>query len=176
MKKDKLKKYGIALISFCFMLAVAGYINYKYNPEREKDLGQTVYVSSNNDDVDIYKEVSQEDNTLSSFRYDRDNMYSELENNYTSIINNSNSSSDTIKEYQKKLSDLIEQKNQITMVENVIKSKYVEDVVIIPTTSGKINIIVKTENLDESLTAKIMQQVVDQLNVSANDISIEASK
>ena len=54
---EKLKRISIAGISFCFMISIAGYINYKYNPEREKDLGQTVYVNSSNDEVNIYKEA-----------------------------------------------------------------------------------------------------------------------
>jgi len=175
---EKVKRFGVAALSFTFMLSIAGYINYKYNPEREKDLGQTVYVNSNNDNVNIYDEETKGvsstiDETISTFRYDRDNMYSELSTNYTNIINNSNSSSDTVSEYQSKLSNLIEEKNQINMVENVIKTKGIEDVVIIPTSNGKINVIVKAIELEDSMVAKIMQIVIDQLGVKANDISIE---
>ena len=123
--KEKIKKISMAALSFCFMVAIAGYINYKYNPEREKDLGQTVYVNSNNDQVDIYSENKEEDK-ISSFRNDRDNMYSELANNYSEIINNENSSADIITEYQQKLSALVEEKNQVLMVENIIKSKEIK--------------------------------------------------
>ena len=174
---EKIKRFAMAGASFCFMLLIAGYINYKYNPEREKNLGQTVYVNSNTDQVDIYDDTqatnTQADETIASFRYDRDNMYSELSNNYSNIINNSNSTADIVSEYQDKLSKLIEEKNQIVMVENVIRSKNIEDVVIIPTTSGKYNVIVKTDELDETLVAQIMQIIVDQLGVDANNISIE---
>ena len=31
---EKIKRYAMAGASFCFMLVIAGYINYKYNPER----------------------------------------------------------------------------------------------------------------------------------------------
>ena len=33
--KEKVKRFLMAGISFCFMITIAGYINYKYNPERE---------------------------------------------------------------------------------------------------------------------------------------------
>ncbi len=172
--KEKYKKILVACVSFCFMISIAGYINYKYNPEREKDLGQTVYVSSNADEVKIYEDVySKKDDTLSSFRYDRDNMFSELSNNYSSIINNDNSSEDKVSEYQEKLSELIEEKNQIQMIENIIKSKGIEDVVIIPASNGKYNVVLKTEEIEENLAAQIMQLIVDQMNVKATDISIE---
>lgn len=175
--KEKIKRFAMAGVSFCLMLVIAGYINYKYNPEREKDLGQTVYVNSNSDEIKIYEEIKNvinpENETISKFRYDRDNMYSELSNNYTEVINNSNSSSETIAEYQEKLSGLIEQKNQIIMVENMIKSKNIEDVVLIPTNSGKVNVILKIEELEEEVVAQVMQIIVDQLDINANDISIE---
>ena len=69
--------------------------------------------------------------------------------------------------------EIIEEKNQILMVENIIKSKGVEDVVIVITNSEKANVIIKTEEVSETLAAQIMQTIVDQLNVDANDITIE---
>lgn len=172
---EKYKKIVIVCTSFVFMLSIAGYINYRYNPDREKDLGQTVYVSSNADNVDIYNEkiIEKKDNKIESFRYDRDAMFSELASNYSSIINNSNSSESQVEEYQKKLSDLIEEKNKIQMIENIIKSKGIEDAIIITNANSKYNVILKTENIDESIAAQVMQLVVDQLGASPQDISIE---
>lgn len=172
---EKYKKIVIVCTSFVFMLSIAGYINYRYNPEREKDLGQTVYVSSNADNVDIYNEeiIERKDSKIESFRYDRDAMFSELASNYSSIINNSNSSESQVEEYQKKLSDLIEEKNKIQMIENIIKSKGIEDAIIITNANNKYNVILKTENIDESMAAQVMQLVVDQLGASPQDISIE---
>lgn len=171
--KEKIKRFAFAGISFCFMIAIAGYINYKYDPEREKDLGQTVYVSSNSDEVNIYSQDLQNEDKITKFRNDRDNMYSELANNYSQIINNSNSSDDLIEQYQEKLSTLVEEKNQVLMVENIIKSKGVDDVVIVITAGKKANVIIKKQDIDETVIAQIMQTVVDQLNISANNITIE---
>lgn len=175
------------------MALIAGYINYKYNPEREKNLGQTVYVNGKDsftyDNVSIYSEDKKNDNnesaklnkdskadnedTLAVFKYDRDNMFSELSENYTSVIKNEKTSTEDIKEYQKKLSNLITEKNQITMVENVIKSKGVDDVVIIPTNNENVNVIVSSkEELKKEDIAKIQQILVDQLNANPNKISI----
>ncbi|MEG1343980.1 MAG: SpoIIIAH-like family protein [Clostridia bacterium] len=193
------KKSKLALLSVALMLSVAGYINYKYNPDREKNLGQTLYVNGKDsftyDSVSIYseeekklKEVENEkaavianqdkqknvtESTIAVFKYDRDNMFSELSENYTQIIKNTNTSPDKINEYQKKLNELIQKKNLITMVENVIKSKGVEDVVIIPTNNDNINVVVKSkEELKPELIAQIQQILVDQLGASANKISI----
>ena len=76
--KEKYKKIGLAFVSFFLMVSIAGYINYRYDPEREKNLGQTVYVSTNNDEVKIYeeekepvKDIEQEDTVISKYREDR---------------------------------------------------------------------------------------------------------
>lgn len=194
-----IKKSQIALLSVLLMVGVAGYINYKYNPEREKNLGQTMYVNGKDsftyENVSIYseeeeknenviettsaqkeREVSKED-TLAVFKYDRDNMYSELSENYNNIIKNEKSSAEEVKLYQEKLSLLIKEKNLITMVENVIKAKGIEDIVIIPTDNDNINVVIKSKNdLDSQQIAQIQQILVDQLGAKANKISIECKK
>lgn len=160
------KRSKLALLSMGLMLLVAGYINYKYNPEREKNLGQTVYVNGKDsftyENVSVYTEEEkrqeeakkeeikkqsekQEENTIAVFKYDRDNMFSELSENYTQIIKNENSTTEQVNEYQKKLNELITKKNLINMVENVVKSKGIQDIVIIPTNNENINVVVKKE-------------------------------
>ena len=176
------KRSTLAIISVGLMVAVAGYINYKYNPEREKNLGQTVYVNGKDnytyDNVSIYSESNEqkddsEENDIAVFKYDRDNMYSELSENYASIIKNENTTAEQVNEYQKKLNDLITQKNLVNMVENVIKSKGIEDIVIIPTNNDNMNVVVKgKEELKEEQVAQIQQIIVDQIGVSADKISI----
>lgn len=189
-----LKRGKIALLSLTLMLLIAGYINYKYNPEREKNLGKTIYVNGKDsymyENVSIYNEeessisnVEEKSNVtgnsnsnedaISVFRYDRDNMYSELEENYRSTISNTNTSKERINDYQDKLNKLIEEKNLISMVENVILSKGIEDIVIIPTSNNNLNVVIKSkEEIPSDLMAKIQQIIVDQLGVEASKISI----
>lgn len=189
-----LKRGKIALLSLTLMLLIAGYINYKYNPEREKNLGKTIYVNGKDsymyENVSIYNEeessisnVEEKSNVtgnsnsnedaISVFRYNRDNMYSELEENYRSTISNTNTSKEKINDYQDKLNKLIEEKNLISMVENVILSKGIEDIVIIPTSNNNLNVVIKSkEEIPSDLMAKIQQIIVDQLGVEASKISI----
>lgn len=182
-----LKRSQMALVSVGFMLLVAGYINYKYNPQREKNLGQTVYVNGKDSfdyqSVSIYSDTdgkniengnaNNTDDSIAVFRYDRDNMFSELTENYNNVINNVATSPEVINEYQKKLNELITEKNLITMVENVIKSKGIDDVVIIPTSNDNINVVIKAkDNLQDEKIAQIQQILVDQLGAKAEKISI----
>ena len=125
----------------------------------------------------LKSEDTTTDSTLAVFKYDRDNMYSELSENYNNVIKNEKSSDEEIKEYQQKLSELIKQKNLITMVENVIKAKGIEDIVIIPTNNDNINVVIKSsEDLTQQQIAQIQQILVDQLDANANKISIECKK
>lgn len=185
-----IKRSSLAFVSVALMLTIVGYINYRYNPEREQNLGQTVYVNGKDsftyENVSIYDEESlsanniptqtkivKEDDSISVFRYDRDNMYSELSENYSNIVSNSNSSKEQVVEYQKKLDKLIQEKNLITMVENVIKTKGIDDIVIIPTSNENINVVLKSkEEISDEKMAQIQQIVVDQLGVNANKLSI----
>lgn len=191
-----LKKSKLALLSITMMLVVAGYINYEYNPEREKNLGQTIYVNGKDnseiDVVDIYSKPSNnnasndgekyqytlnKESTIAVFKYDRDNMFSELSENYRNIIANVNTSVDKINEYQVKLNDLLQRKNLITMVENIIKSKEIDDVVIIPTNNDNLNVIIKSEKeITKEQIAQVQQTLVDQFGISANKITITVSK
>ena len=194
-----LKKSKVAIFSLILMLVIAGYINYKYDPLREQNLGQKVYVNSKDgflyDNVSIYenddgsasssvsyekdsKEVLEEEqveknDSISVFRYDRDNMYSELMDSYNKVISGSNTTPEKVNEYQDKLNKIIEEKNLISMVENVIKSKGIEDIVIIPSGNDNINVVIKSKfEVKEDLMAKINQIIVDQLGVDASKISI----
>lgn len=191
-----LKKSKLALLSITMMLVVAGYINYEYNPEREKNLGQTIYVNgkdnSGTDVVNIYKENASsaedtskeayeyalsEKNTIAVFKYDRDNMFSELSENYREIIANANTSADKVNEYQIKLNELLSKKNLITMVENIIKSKQIDDVVIIPTNNDNLNVVIKSKTeITKEQIAQIQQTLVDQFGISADKITITVSK
>ena len=183
------KRSTLALLSVSMMITIAGYINYKYNPDREKNLGQTVYVNGKDsftyDNVSIYEKKEESavnsnidnakeivEDSISVFKYDRDNMYSELSENYNKIT-----TKEQINEYQQKLDKLISDKNLITMVENVIKSKGIEDIVIIPTNNDNINVVVKSkEDLKDEQIAQIQQILVDQLGADANKLSITRKK
>ena len=63
------------------------------------------------------------------------------------------------------------------MVENVIKSDGIEDVVIIPTENSNYNVIIKSdEELKKEDAAKIQQILVDQLGAEAEKITITCKK
>ena len=176
------------------MIMIAGYINYKYDPEREKDLGQTVHVSgadvflydnigSNSNNVSIYTESNANTNnskkytesSLATFRSQRDNMFSELEETYKAAISSEQDTS-TKEKYQEKLADVIKRKHVISIVENLIKSKGIKNLVIVPT-GDNVNVIVESEEeLTKTEIALIEKIIQDELGIDADKITITQSK
>lgn len=177
------------------MVMIAGYINYKYDPEREKNLGQTVHVSgsdvflyensqTNNSNVEIYTETSKNTNnqnmynnksytksSISTFKEDRDNMFSELEETYKAVI--SSEQENSVKEkYQEKLDEVVEKKHLVNIVENLIKSKGIKSVVIVPTEEN-INIMVEAEEKLTTTQIAIIEDIIkEEFNVNSSKISI----
>lgn len=196
-----IKRSQLALLSLSFMVMIAGYINYKYDPEREKNLGQTVHVSgsdvflynsdeasSTNNSVSIYRETikntsntnsqnmynnkSYSQGNLSTFKEQRDNMFSELEETYKEVI--SSEQDNTVKEkYQEKLDDMVEKKHLINIVESLIKSKGIKNIVIVPT-GENINIMVEgAEKLTDTQIAIIENIIEEEFDIQADKISIQ---
>ena len=142
-----LKRSQLAMLSVAFMIMIAGYINYKYDPKREEGLGSIVRVDNAN--VDIYSETKQtildkedslyknkddEDNnkSLAEYKNSRDNMFSELEATYKELLS-INVDSSEVKVYNEKIDEIIKKKHLIEIVEGIIKAKGIEEIVIIPT-------------------------------------------
>lgn len=191
-----MKKSQIAIISLSLMVMIAGYVNYKYNPEREENLGQSVYVNSKDgfmyssikiydeeetsDDDDkegleeannLYKQKEAEE-TISSFRANRDNMFSELQETYSKVIEANSTEVNQLTEYQNKLNELIENKHTITIVENLIKSKGIDDIVIVPTNENLNVIVSDKEEITSDKIAMIQKIIEDELDFPADKITI----
>lgn len=88
-----LKRNQMLMLSLACMVMIAGYINYRYDPKREENLGNTVKVDSNKNvnvyletfvdkDENLYQDKDNNEKSLGSFKSSRDNMFSELESTY----------------------------------------------------------------------------------------------
>lgn len=190
-----IKRSQLALLSLSFMIMIAGYINYKYDPEREKNLGQTVHVSgsdvflydnsasSNNSNVTVYTEKNTSisnnkkntESSIATFKEERDNMFSELEATYKEAIEKEQDAA-TREKYQKKLDEVVEKKHLVSIIENLIKTKGIKNLVIVPT-GDNINVIVESDKkLTETEIAIIQKNIQDEFGIDADKISINQSK
>ena len=186
-----IKRGQLAMLSISFMIMIAGYINYKYDPKREENLGQTmkvnseeVYLFSSSNDVGVYADVvgnldknttiynnKNSESSLTSFRISRDNMFSELEENYTAVISKS-ASTEEAKVYQEKLDEVIKKKHLIDIVEGIIKAKGITEIVIVPT-GDKYNVMVKVNKKLTDAQANMIQKIIeDEFNIESDKIRI----
>lgn len=186
-----IKRGQLAMLSISFMIMIAGYINYKYDPKREENLGQTVkvdsdqvYLFSSSKDVDVYADVAasldknetiynnkNSGSSLTTFKTSRDNMFSELEENYTVVISKS-ASTEEAKIYQEKLDGVIKKKHLIDIVEGIIKAKGITEIVIVPT-EDKYNVMVKMDSKLTDAQANMIQKIIeDEFNVKSDKIRI----
>ena len=191
-----IKRGQLAMLSITFMVMIAGYINYKYNPEREENLGQTMKVNSSEvylyntskDKVNVYNEQStvnykndsiystKKADSMISFKNSRDNMFSELEEKYEKIIESTAASSSDVKMYSEKLDNVIKEKHKINVVEGIMKAKGIEDIVIVPT-GDNYNIMVKLEKgLTKTQAAMIEKIIEDEFEIDATKIKIMEEK
>ena len=183
-----IKRGQLAMLSISFMIMIAGYLNYKYDPKREENLGQTVKVDSNyiylntsDKNVDIYNDekamnkntnlYNNKSGTLSTYKNSRDNMISELETNLNTAISVSTTTEEK-NEYQKKIDELIKNKHMLEIVEGMLKAKGIEDLVIVPN-DDKISVFVKSnKKLDEAQVTMIEQIIKEEFNVKIENIKI----
>lgn len=186
-----IKRGQLAMLSISFMIMIAGYINYKYDPKREENLGQTmkvnsdeVYLFSSSNDVGVYADVvgsidknetiynnKNSGSSLTSFKNSRDNMFSELEANYTSVISKS-ASIEEAKVYQEKLDAVVKKKHLIDIVEGIIKAKGITEIVIVPT-EDKYNVMVKVDKKLTAAQANMIQKIIeDEFDVEPDKIRI----
>lgn len=186
-----MKRSQIAIISLSLMVMIAGYVNYKYNPEREENLGKSVYVNSKDgfmySSVNIYEEENEEnevaetnnlykqkeaEETLATFRANRNDMFSELKETYSKAVEANSTSAESKSEYQEKLDQLIKNKHAITVVEEIIKAKGIDDIVIVPTNENLNVIVADKEEITKEQIAMIQKVIEDELGFPADKITI----
>ena len=115
-------------------------------------------VSTNNSETTINSDNSY----FTQSKLDRDNMYSQMLENYQKILKT------TAQEEIKRIND---EKNAIMIAENLIKTKGFEDVILF-VNNGNVSVIVKSETLEENQVAQIQDIITRELNVEVTKINV----
>ena len=102
-------------------------------------------------------QTSTEDGYFAQSRLDRDNMYSQMLENYQKIL--------------EEIQRINNEKNAIMIAENLIKTKGFEDVVLF-VNNGNVTAVVKANSLDEQQVAQIQNIITRELNVKVNKINV----
>lgn len=112
-----------------------------------------------------------EDSYFTQSRLDRDNMYSQMLENYQKILEADNLDTVEKTNAQTEIKNINNQKNAIMIAENLIKTKGFEDVLLFMN-NGNVSVIVKTDKLDEDKIAQIQNIITRELNVKVNKINV----
>ena len=176
------------------MLLIAGFLNYKNDPNKvydvevtgimDENLGDAVLVDSSNlvtnidgivdnvEDKDV-KTTSAE--YFSSNRIARNNSYAEQLETYENILKDSNISDEQKTFAQNEIKRINDEKNAVIISENLIKLKGIEEVSVL-INKGSVNVIVLDDSLDESKVAQIQNIIQNELGIEVENIHINSVK
>ncbi len=133
---------------------------------------EAVDTSSNLEDVQ--ENISQTNsNYFTQSKIDRDNMYSQMLENYQKILETDNLEADEKTIAQEEIKKINDEKNAIMIAENLIKTKGFEDVILF-VNNGNVSAIIKTDELDENEVAQIQNIITRELQVEVTKINVSS--
>ena len=152
--------------------------NVTSNQTEESNSNQSAGISENitNQNSKVMNEQTTnkpklEDGYFAQSRLDRDNMYSQMLDNYQKILETDNITAEEKTNAQTEMKRINNEKNAIMIAENLIKTKGFEEVVLF-VNNGNVSAIIKAEKLDENQIAQIQNIITRELNVKVNKINV----
>ena len=189
-KVSIIKKNQILAWLLTLIMGVAGILNYANDPKKnfevevtgkmEDSLGEAVLVDSPYlvSNVDEYMMTfGEEENKIDAREYfaqsrmERNRQYADRMEIYEKML-----SSDSLEESQKKIAPaeikaLNDEKNAISVAENLIKLKGMNEVVILPN-GESINVVVAEEELTDAMVAQIQNIIEHEMKAKVENIHI----
>lgn len=194
MKKIAIiKKKEVILGILAIFLMLVGFISYRPTSNSSYDkiadvnnysetLGDATLVSSNDIEENLINQENTTENTIiqdeivetdyfKEARLDREKTYSETLEVYEKILENANVTADQKTIAQNEISNISNEKKSIATIENLIKMKGFEDVVVFKNISG-VSVIVKSDVLTKEQVAQIQNIIERELQVESKNINI----
>ena len=140
--------------------------------QEDNVLTEANVVSNTVSDGDLQEtSVMNTDQYFSTSKLERETMYSQRVENYQEILNNSNVSEAQKKLAQEEITAIGEEQNAIMIAENLIKTKGIEDLVIL-VNEDSVNVIIKGEELEKNQIAQVQNIVMRELDAKIENIHI----
>lgn len=164
MLKKLMNKRQWILSGLLVMIAVAGYVNWRYTnlPPQEESV-PTVAVE---DGV----EQQEENSYFTNARVDRENVRSQSTDMYREILDDTSASAESRKEAEDSLAAIAKAKDNESVIEGILKAKGFEDAVVYIT--DDVSVVVKSEELLPAQVAQIRDAVIETANVRADQIRV----
>ena len=170
-----LKKKQMLIVTLVLMLAIAGYLNYRYDGDGAKDVlsisgdgepevGDTAMVNAENrDNSNDTKDKNTEknkstDDYFAPYRMEREKTRAKVKEELEKTVNSTSSSDEAKKNAEQQLSDIAKAISDESAAEATLKTKGFEDVVVF-INNDSINVTVRSDGLSTADTAKIRDAV-----------------
>lgn len=127
---------------------------------------------------EVAKSVEDKENSnyFIKIKLDREKMFSQMIDNYKSIMEDSNIGNEQKKEASNEIKNINKNQNSITTIENLLKGKGFEDAVVL-INDNSTNVIIKSDNeLKKEQVAQIENIVSRELNIEIEKIHISMHK
>lgn len=142
------------------------------NTQVENATNETITNNNiNNENKITNSTMSESENYFTQSRLDRDNMYSQLLENYQKILETDKLEAEEKSNAQKEIKRINDEKNAIMISENLIKTKGFKDIIIF-VNNGNVSVIVAAEKLEENQISQIQNIITRELNVKVNKINV----
>ena len=138
--------------------------NTQNSNEINANMENTTDVSNYNVTTNLETTTNSDNSYFTQSRLDRDNMYSQMLENYQKILEADNLDSDEKTIAQEEIKRINDETNAIMIAENLIKTKGFEDVILF-VNNGNVSVVVKAETLDENQVAQIQNIITRELKV-----------
>ena len=155
-KMSSRAKKVIVLSCFCLLLLVTGGVNIYLNNMASSEANATIQTSAN---------------FFASFRDDRVDTRNQEIAYLDAIINSETTSAEAKASAEAERLSLIQSMEMTMTIENLIKAKGFDDVVV-STSSGNISVIIETSGLNTNEVAQIVDVVSNNSNYSIDNIKI----
>ncbi|MBR5292833.1 MAG: SpoIIIAH-like family protein [Clostridia bacterium] len=167
-----IKKY-LVLAVVAVLFAGAFVLNVMVNGESTEETN-VINVTTENSEASVTEDAPPAD-YFETFRQDREEVR-QLEMEYLDeVIAASRSDQETLADAQKQKMTLVENMEKEFAIESMIKAKGFEDAAV-TFHSGTVNVVVKSEELEESSVAQILDIVQAQTGEPARNIKVIAGQ
>lgn len=166
-----LKKKQMLMITLVLMLAVAGYLNYRYDDtdnskdvlkaseDNEPEIGDTAMVSAENKNVtDEKSEKVKADDYFSSYKLEREKNRAQVKEELEKTLSSQTVSEEAKKNAEKQLSDITKAISDEAAAEATLEAKGFTDAVVY-ISGDNINVTIHSDGLSTADTAKIIDAV-----------------
>ena len=159
----KINRKTIVITSMVLLLAVAGYLNWRYAGTEAKN------VSGGEQQVQQSEDQTQD--VFSRFRSEREETRNQELTSIDSIIYNTNTDQTTLAEAQKMKLDLVDSMEKEQLLEGLIRAKGFEDVYVL-LSDRSVNVIVKEKEMTQAKVAQILDIVMRETDVKTENVKI----